>query len=242
MRHISAQRIAIALFYLSTPIASRAKLFASNEMMLLQLTLSLAVLFAAAPRAVLAQSSATALFAPGAQTAYGQKIHISGIPNAGKINDSLYRGAQPKIPALEELRKLGITTVVDLRREAPAVRAREKAEAERLGMRFLSIPIGGFSTPADEQVAEFLSLFSAKSNEKVFVHCHYGDDRTGVFIAAYRMAIDKWPAGQALNEMYFFGFNAFWQRQMKSYIRDFPERLNSSPAFAPFRAPASPSQ
>src|SRR5437879_6652251 len=30
------------------------------------------------------------------QPAYGAKLHIDGIPNAGKITDALYRGAQPK--------------------------------------------------------------------------------------------------------------------------------------------------
>jgi tyrosine-protein phosphatase SIW14 len=173
------------------------------------------------------------------QSAYGQKISIPGIANAGKINDSLYRGAQPQIPALEKLRKLGITTIVDLRSESRSIREAEKAEAEKLGMRFLNIPVGGFSAPTNNQVAQFLSLFNAGSQEKVFVHCHYGEDRTGVFVASYRMAMEKWPAQQALHEMYFFGFNGTWQREMKSFIRDFPARLDSAPALAPFHNPAS---
>jgi hypothetical protein len=50
------------------------------------------------------------------------------------------------------------------------------------------------------------------------------------------MAIEKWPAEQALGEMYFFGFNGFWHPSMKSFIRDFPSRLKSAPALASFGA------
>jgi hypothetical protein len=32
--------------------------------------------------------------------------------------------------------------------------------------------------------------------------------------------------------MYSFGFNAFWHPAMKSYVRDFPARLTTAPAFA----------
>src|SRR5260370_33388889 len=67
------------------------------------------------------------------------------------------------------------------------------------------------------------------------MHCHFGDDRTDVFTAVYRMAVDKWPADRAIKEMYFFGFNGFWHPAMKSFIRDFTSRLNSSPALSPLR-------
>jgi hypothetical protein len=53
------------------------------------------------------------------------------------------------------------------------------------------------------------------------------------------MAIERWSPEQAMREMYFFGFNGFWHPSMKSYIRDFPTRLNSSPALTPLRATAA---
>jgi len=203
-----------------------------------KLTRALLLLFLVLPFRVPAQTSAAPPLAPQTQSALGQKIQIPGIPNAGKISDSLYHGAQPKIPAMEELRKLGVTTIVDLRSESPSLRKREKAEAEKLGIRFLSVPVGGFSPPTNDQVAHFLSLFAGNSSEKVFVHCHRGEDRTGVFVAAYRMAIEKWSVEQAVHEMYFFGFNGRWQPRMKSFIRGFPARLQSAPAFAAFQQPS----
>jgi tyrosine-protein phosphatase SIW14 len=173
-------------------------------------------------------------------SAYGEKLRIPFIPNSGRINDHLYRGAQPKAEGLTELKKLGITTIVDLRGEDPEKIAWEHQQAESLGLRFVHIPVSGWSPPTNEQVVQFLSLFHEDPNQKIFVHCHFGDDRTGVFVATYRMAIEKWPSEQALKEMYFFGFNGFWHPTMISFVRDFPARLNSAPALASLRSPSPP--
>jgi len=164
-------------------------------------------------------------------SAYGEKLKIRGVPNPGKINDGLYRGAQPNEQGLEELKKLGITTIVDLRAEDRGKSEWERQQAEKLGMRFVHIPIAGFAAPTNEEVAQFLSLFR-DSQQKIFVHCLLGEDRTGVFVATYRMSVQKWPVTQAVREMNTFGFNGFWHPAMKAFVRDFPARLTSAPAFA----------
>jgi tyrosine-protein phosphatase SIW14 len=169
------------------------------------------------------------------RSAYGQKLKLNGLPNGGRVNEFLYRGAQPHIEGMPELKKLGITTIVDLRGEDPGRRQSEKEQAEALGIRFVSIPVSGWAPPSNEQVAQFLSLFHNEPKEKIFVHCRFGDDRTGVFVAVYRMAYENWPAQQAMNEMYFFGFNGFWHPSMKSFIRDFPARLKTTPTLAQYR-------
>jgi tyrosine-protein phosphatase SIW14 len=188
-----------------------------------------------------AQTSAPASAPAFPQPVHGEKLHIAGIHNAGKITDAFYRGAQPNEKGLSELKLLGITTIIDLRGEDRAKISWERQHAESLGMRFVNIPVSGWSPPTDEQVIQFLSLLRGEPAQKIFVHCRFGDDRTGVFTAVYRMAIDKWPAEQAMKEMYFFGFNGFWHPSMKSFVRDFPVRLNSAPALAPLRTlPSQP--
>src|SRR5215467_9321450 len=196
--------------------------------------LSFSTLISTAPAA---QAPAAAPSATTLRSAYGEKLRVSGLPNGGKINDSLFRGAQPRGEGVKELKNLGITTIVDLRGEDPGKISWERQQAESLGIRFVSIPVSGWSPPSNEQVAEFLELFRENPAGKIFVHCRFGDDRTGVFVAAYRMAYDGWPAQQAINEMYFFGFNGFWHPSMKSFIRDFPARLQSAPALVQFRNP-----
>ena len=174
-------------------------------------------------------------------SAYGEKLKIRGIPNPGKINDGFYRGAQPNEQGLEELKKLGITTIVDLRAEDRGKSEWERHQAEKLSMRFVHIPIAGFAAPTNEEVAQFLSLFR-DSQQKIFVHCLLGEDRTGVFVATYRMSVQKWPVTQAIREMNTFGFNGFWHPAMKAFVRDFPARLSSAPAFASLQDGKSPAQ
>jgi len=113
-----------------------------------------------------------------------------------------------------------------------ALRDLEKKEAEALGIHFASIPVSGWSPPSGEQIAQFLSLFREKSKERVFFHCRLGEDRTGVLVATYRIAVQRWSAEQAIKEMYFCGFNGFWHRAMTSYVREFPALLASSPTLA----------
>jgi tyrosine-protein phosphatase SIW14 len=167
-----------------------------------------------------------------------EKLKIAGVPNAGKISDVLLRGAQPSRQGLAELKKLGVTTIVDLRgNRGPVTQERERAES--LGMRFVDIPVGGWSPPSNAQVAEFLRLFQQEGTQKIFVHCYYGSDRTGVMVAAYRMAQQHWTPDQAIEEMYSFGFHYHWYPGMKSYVRRFPVTFAGDRTLAPLQQAAS---
>jgi protein tyrosine/serine phosphatase len=183
-----------------------------------------------------AQQQVQPTAASSMHSAYGEKLRIAGVPNAGKINDHLFRGAQPRDPGLLELKKLGITTIVNLRNEDQPKVIWEETRAASLGIRFVHIAVNEWSPPTNEQVAQFLIIFRDTPQEKVFVHCHYGEDRTGVFIASYRMAFEKLPADQALKEMYSFGYNGRWHPSMTAFVRDFPSRLNTAPPLVPFKS------
>ena len=87
---------------------------------------------------------------------------------AGKINEVLFRGAQPKESGLAGLKKLGITTVVDLRGEDREKYEWERKEAESLGMRFVHLAVSGWAPPSDEQAAQFLALFRDDPHLRVF--------------------------------------------------------------------------
>src|SRR5579872_597354 len=79
-----------------------------------------------------AQGTAQVMTPSTMSSAYGQRLKIPGVPNPGKINDNLYRGAQPNEQGLKELKKLGITTIVDLRAEDRGKVEWEKKKAEQL--------------------------------------------------------------------------------------------------------------
>jgi protein tyrosine/serine phosphatase len=162
-------------------------------------------------------------------SAVAEKISVSGISNMGKVSGSLFRGAQPHLSSLDELKKLGITTIVDLRSASDQLRDDERARAEALGIHFVSIPLGGFSIPTAAQLAEFFALLRQTPAPKIFIHCQFGADRTGVFVAAYRIAFQHWSSDAALSEMHRFGFHNHWHPGMSGYVRALPALLQSDP-------------
>jgi tyrosine-protein phosphatase SIW14 len=164
-----------------------------------------------------------------------EKFTLDGVRNVGRISDVLLRGAQPTSKGLAELKKAGVTTIVNLRQGGLEVE-RERKVAESLGLRFLNIPVVGWSLPSDAQVAQFLNLFREPAGPRVFVHCYYGDDRTGTMVATYRIAQQHWTADQAVQEMYSFGFHYYLYPNMESYVRKFPANFAAGSAFSLLRA------
>jgi tyrosine-protein phosphatase SIW14 len=165
---------------------------------------------------------------------YGQKRRVRGISNFGEVTPRLFRGAQPNKRGYEALARMGIDIVVDTRGNRTKS---EGKEVRRLGMQYVAIP-WHCPFPRDESFARFLRLMRDNPNKKVFVHCRLGDDRTGMMIAAYRMAEEGWTADEAMAEMRQFGFNRahhFICPGLASYEKDFPEHLRRDPVFRGLR-------
>jgi tyrosine-protein phosphatase SIW14 len=164
-----------------------------------------------------------------------KKIRRELIPDFGEITPTLFRGAQPRKHGFEALAKMGIQIVVDLRGD----RRREREEVTRLGM--LYVPMRWeCSFPKDEIFAQFLTLLRKNPGKKVFIHCKVGDDRTGMMVAAYRMAEQGWSAPRAMEEMKAYGFNFLHRNficmRLASYEKHFPERFATEPAFKELRS------
>jgi protein tyrosine phosphatase (PTP) superfamily phosphohydrolase (DUF442 family) len=174
---------------------------------------------------------------PHKSVSFGQPLKMAGVPNAGKVTPTLYRGGQPSAAGFKALAKIGINIVVDLR----GSRKDESELVTRLGMQYVSIP-WHCPFPKDDVFARFLTLLRQNPGKKVFVHCRLGDDRTGMNIAAYRMAEQDWTAMQAKREMEAFGFTLphhFICPSLSSYEETFPVRFSTSPAFESLRVTAS---
>src|SRR5271165_1554290 len=167
--------------------------------------------------------------APDSTNIAGTHVRAKGIPNFGVVSPTLYRGGVPSTPGVEELHKKGIDIVVDLRGRNPA----EESTVTNLGMKYVAIP-SHCPFPADKTYAAFLEVIEKNPGKKVFVHCRLGDDRTGMAVAAYRMAEQGWSADEAMNEMRAFGFTRVHHAicpGMAEYEHAFPQRLKKSPDF-----------
>lgn len=141
-----------------------------------------------------------------------------GIPNFHQVNEHIFRGGQPTDAGWQSLAKLGIKTIVDLRRADEHSPAEEAKAVAAAGLNYVNVPMKGVVAPTDEQITKVLALLD--STEPVFVHCHRGVDRTGTVIACYRIAHDGWEPRRALNEAKSLGMG--WvQLGLKRYIMAF---------------------
>ncbi len=142
------------------------------------------------------------------------------LPNFRKVDDQVYRGGQPTGEGFKSLAALGVKTVIDLRLIGEHSQADEQKIVNRMGMRYVSIPMHGMATPKDDQVAAVEALFNDKTAGPVFVHCKRGADRTGMVVAVYRISHDGWNNQRALDEAKSAGMS-FFERAIQHYVKDY---------------------
>jgi hypothetical protein len=165
----------------------------------------------------------------------GMQIDKKLIRDFEEVTPTLYRGAQPKEEGFEALAKMGVQIVVDLRGD----RDKEREVVTRLGMQYVPM-YWECSFPKDRIFADFLTLIRTNPGKKIFVHCRVGDDRTGMMVAAYRMAEQGWSAERAMKEMEEFGFSPLHKHlicpRLGHYEKEFPERFATKPEFETLRS------
>lgn len=163
---------------------------------------------------------------------------LPGLRNFGQITPTLYRGERPTEEGLACLAKMGVTIVISLEGKYKDLHK----PVERLGMQYVSM-FWECSFPKDETFAKFLQLLRDNPGKKVFVYCHYGDDRTGMMIAAYRIAEQGWSAHEAKEEMKEFGFDFLHRRictGLSDYEDHFPQHWREGRAFEKLRSSTTP--
>ena len=154
-----------------------------------------------------AVTSAAVAPAPQARPAeWAQPLILEGLPNLHKVAEGLYRGAQPTAAGFEQLKRLGVRTVIDLR-----VNHSDQDLLPPAGMRQEVIPMQTWHVDA-AAVERFLAIVADSNRAPVFVHCQHGADRTGLMCAIYRVVVCNWDKESAIREMTQggFGFHPIW--------------------------------
>ncbi len=118
------------------------------------------------------------------------------VPGYRKVDASLASAGKPAPEGIEKIKAAGFKTVIDLL--PPAEAAKEEAAAvERLGMRYVSIPVTAATLDWDQARAAKKVLDDA-SSRPVLIHCASGN-RVGALVALVR-ALDGVAPSQALAE------------------------------------------
>ena len=143
---------------------------------------------------------------------------LEGITNFGKVNERLFRGAQPDAAGIASLARLGIKSIINLRMTNEVWKG-EEAQSQARGIIYTNVPLRGIGRPTDTQVAMLLALIEHLP-APVFVHCRYGCDRTGTIIACHRIDHDHWSNEAALEEARKYGLSPLEQSMIK-FVREF---------------------
>jgi len=154
----------------------------------------------------------------GAQTSqtnrpprWAQPIQMKGVPNLHKVSEALYRSAQPSPEGMNNLKSMGIETVVNLRSFHS-----DREEIGDTGLAYEHIYMKAWH-PEEKEAVRFLQIVTNPRRVPVIVHCHYGADRTGAMCVLYRVAVQGWSKEEAIEEMMQggFGFHGIWNNLLK---------------------------
>jgi protein tyrosine/serine phosphatase len=132
---------------------------------------------------------------------WARPVKLDGVPNLHKVSDSLYRSAQPTAQGMQNLKQMGIETVVSLRSFHS-----DRDEIGNTGLGYEHIYMKAWH-PEREDVVRFLQIVTNPKRTPVLVHCLHGADRTGTMCALYRIAVQGWTKEEAIREMTEGGFN-----------------------------------
>src|SRR2546429_9663855 len=93
-----------------------------------------------------------------------------GIKTCQRLDDHLYRGAQPTDEGFKYLAKIGVQTVIDLR-EADERSRSEEIVVRATGMKYVNIPMTGLTPPTEAEITRILEILEDNTTGGVFVHC-----------------------------------------------------------------------
>jgi protein tyrosine/serine phosphatase len=137
---------------------------------------------------------------------WAKPIKLTGVNNLYKIDEELYRSAQPTKDGMTNLERMGIKTVINLR-------AFHSDSDEMKGTALLNDALSVKTWHIeDEDVIRVLRILRNKENGPFLIHCQHGADRTGVMSAMYRIVVQGWSKDEAIKEMVDggYGFHSIW--------------------------------
>lgn len=178
--------------------------------------------------AIVSAEPAAAAAGPARPVAWAEPVAGTTLGNCFRVGADLYRSHQPQGDDLPALQALGIRSLLDLRRH--------HADDPRFARAGLVLLREGMRA-GDVSVAELIrALRQFRAAPKpVLVHCRHGSDRTGFFIAGYRIVCEGWSADAAIDELRRggYGYHAVWYPNIVRVLRSLDVAAVRRRVFAP---------
>jgi len=150
---------------------------------------------------ILANGVEASEIADNRPASWAQPVDLAGLPNLHRVDEHLYRSAQPTAQGMKNLKQMGFETVVNLRSFHS-----DRDEIGNTGLGYEHIYMKAWH-PERKEIVRFLQIVTNPKRTPVLVHCLHGADRTGTMCAVYRIVVQGWTKEEALREMTEGGFN-----------------------------------
>ena len=122
------------------------------------------------------------------------------VKNLHKIDECVYRAAQPDTEACKELEDMGVKEILSLRYWT-------NNKKETFGTDLMLHHVEMLASKCQwDKIVEALLIIKNRQGP-IVIHCKHGADRTGLIVALYRMVFQDWDKETAIDELENGGYN-----------------------------------
>jgi tyrosine-protein phosphatase SIW14 len=158
---------------------------------------------------------------------WAMPVSAEHLKNFYKLDDKVYRSAQPDRKAFLELKKLGIRNVLNFRDYHSD---NDEAKGTAINLYRVKMEAGEIT---DDKVIEALRIIK-EAEGLILIHCWHGSDRTGLISAMYRIVFLGWSKEEAIDELMHGGYG------YHSMYKNIPEFIEKADIAAIKRRVAAP--
>lgn len=129
-----------------------------------------------------------------------EKVTLPGATNVTRVDAALMCGGATSPDAFPEIKKLGFSSIINLRQdgEANVPVADAKQAAETAGLKYVHVPVNS-SAPSEESVKAFLDAVQDPANQPMYIHCGSAN-RVAAMWLIKRVVVDGWDVARATTE------------------------------------------
>ncbi|AWM79639.1 protein-tyrosine-phosphatase [Gammaproteobacteria bacterium ESL0073] len=114
-----------------------------------------------------------------------------------QVSPLLFRSALPNSTDVDLIKQQNIGTIISFIKEDD-----KKWLGKSSGIQLLSYPSHADRIDDDDVLDVLKVIQNSKSQGKsVLIHCKHGQNRTGLFVAMYRIIVQNWTKQQAIDEL-----------------------------------------